>query len=165
MPPISIALFSFAAILLILLAAFLIYEHRQNRQHRLRVRKLYASAVMEELKPVLRFAKKHAVELATVDKSGVYLRFLSPGYGEYRLVMREHHFAPLTPLQQNAMRTVLEEQLPHFAEKSHYRLTRQTRYLLNGSIEYAFTYTMTNPYKEMLTRAPHYAPSMKPAGY
>ncbi len=162
MPAISITLFSLAAVLSILLVAFLLYEHRQTRQHRLRVRKLYASAVMEELKPVLRFAKKHAVELATVDKNGVYLRFLSPGYGEYRLLMREHHFAPLSPLQQNAMRTVLEEQLPHFTEKSHYRLTRRTRHLLNGSTEYAYTYTMTNQYKEMLTRAPQYAPQMVP---
>ena len=162
MPVSNVLLFVFAAILLVLLLAFLIYEFRQTRLHRRRVRMLYASPVMDELQHGLRFAKKHAAELITVDKNGVYLRFLSPGYGEYFYLMEEHGFAQLTPQQQSAMRTVLEERLPHLAEKSHYRLTRKTIQLPNGKIEYAFSYTMTNSYKEQLTRAPHYAPRMTP---
>ncbi len=158
-------LFAFTAFLVLLLTAFTIYELRQARLHRLRVRKLYASSMMDELQHGLRFAKKHAVELARVDKTGVYLRFLSPGYGEYHYRMREHGYANLTPQQQSALRTVLEEQLPHFDDKSHYRLTRKSIYLLNGKIEFAYTYTMTNHYKEMLTRAPYYAPRMQPYSY
>lgn len=158
-------LFAFTAFLILLLLAFTIYEWRQARQHKLRVRKLYASPMMDELKHGLRFAKKHAVELARVDKTGVYLRFLSPGYGEYTYRMREHGYANLTPQQQSALRTVLEEQLPHFDDKGHYRLTRKTIYLLNGKTEYAYSYTMTNRYKEMLTRAPYYAPQMQPYSY
>jgi hypothetical protein len=95
----------------------------------------------------------------------VYLRFLSPGYGEYAYRMREHGYANLTPQQQNALRTVLEEQLPHFDDKSYYRLTRKIIHLVNGKTEYAYTYTMSNRYKEMLTRAPYYAPRMQPYSY
>lgn len=156
---------AFTAFLILLLAAFLIYDTRQNRKHRLRVRKLYASPIMDELKHELRFAQKHAVELARVDKTGVYLRFLSPGYGDYCYCMRDHGYANLTPQQQNALRTVLEEQLPHFDEKDYYRLSRKTVYLLNGKTEYVYSYTMTNHYKEKLTRAPHYAPQMQPYTY
>lgn len=153
---------AFTAFLVLLLIAFLVYEIRQNRKHMLRVRKLYASPIMDDLQYALRFAKKHAVELAQVDKTGVYLRFLSPGYGEYRYRMNDHGYANLTPAQQSAMRTVLEEQLPHFTEKAYYRLSRKTVVLLNGKTEYVYSYTMTNPYKEKLTRAPHYAPQMQP---
>lgn len=156
---------AFTAFLFLVLAAFLIYETRQNRRHELRVRKLYASPVMDELQHELRFAKKHAVELARVDKTGVYLRFLSPGYGEYRYRMRDHGFANLTPEQQNALRTVLEEQLPHFDEKDYYRLSRKNVYLPNGKTEHVYSYTMTNRYKEKLTRAPQYAPQMQPYTY
>ncbi len=153
---------AFTAFLVILLIAFLIYELRQSRLHKLRVRKLYASPMMDELKHELRFAKKHAVELAQVDKNGVYLRFLSPGYGEYTYRMREHGYASLTPQQQSALRTVLEEQLPHFDDKDYYRLTRKFVHLPNGKTETAYSYTMTNSYKETLTRAPYYAPRMQP---
>ena len=156
---------AFAAFLLVLLIVFVIHELHQSRQHRLRVRKMYASPMMEELQHELRFAQKHAVELARVDKTGVYLRFLSPGYGEYSYRMREHGFSPLTPQQQSALRTVLEEQLPHFDDQNYYRLTRKTIYLVNGKIEFAYTYTMSNRYKEMLTRAPYYAPRMQPYSY
>ena len=158
-------LIAFSAFLVILLTIFVIHEVRQARLHRLRVRKLYASPMMDELQHELRFAQKHAVELARVDKTGVYLRFLSPGYGEYAYRMREHGYANLTPQQQSALRTVLEEQLPHFDDKSYYRLTRKTIYLVNGKIEFAYTYTMSNRYKEMLTRAPYYAPQMQPYSY
>lgn len=153
-------------VLLGLLVAFFIYDHRQNCQHRQRVRKLYASPVMDALQPALHFAKKHAVELAIVDKTGVHFRFLSPGYGEYHFVMREHGFQNLTPAQQSAMRTVLEERLPHLTEKTHYRLSRRTIQLPNGQTEYSYSYIMSNQYKEMLTRAPYYVPQMVPyVGY
>jgi len=159
-------LFAFAVILLVLLFSFLIYERQQNHKHQQLVRKLYASPILDELQEALRFAKKHAVEQATVDKYGVHFRFLSPAYGEYHYLMREHSYQQLTPAQQSAMRTVLEERLPHLTEKTHYRLSRKTKHLPNGDMEYAFTYTMTNRYKEMLTRAPHYAPQMVPyVGY
>lgn len=151
-----------AGCLVALLAAFLIYECRQTRLHCQRVRKLYASPIMDELQHGLRFAKKHAVELATVDKNGVHLRFLSPAYGEYHFLMHQHGYLNLTPAQQSAMRTVLEERLPHLTEKTHYRLCRNTIQLPNGQTEYFYTYVMTNQYKEMLTRAHHYAPQMIP---
>lgn len=159
------SVFAFTAFLVLLLIAFLLHELRQSRLHRLRVRKLYASPIMDELQHELRFAKKHAVELAHVDKTGVYLRFLSPGYGEYSYRMREHGYGALTPEQQSALRTVLEEQLPHFDDKAYYRLTRKMVYLPNGKTEYVYTYTMSNRYKEMLTRAPYYAPRMQPYSY
>ena len=144
------------------LIAFIVYEHRQTRLHRQRVRKLYASPIMDELQHVLRFAKKHAVEVATVDKNGIHFRFLSPGYGEYHFLMHQHGYLNLTPAQQSAMRTILEERLPHLTEKTHYRLSRQITRLPNGETESFYTYIMTNQYKEMLTRAPHYAPQMLP---
>ena len=110
--------------------------------------------------------QKHAVELAIVDKTGVHFRFLSPGYGEYHFVMREHGFQNLTPAQQSAMRTVLEERLPHLTEKTHYRLSRRAIQLPNGQTEYSYSYIMSNQYKEMLTRAPYYVPQMVPyVGY
>ena len=158
----NVLLAMLAAILMILLVSFLVYDMRQTRKHRQRVRKLYSSPIMDEMQDALHFAKKHSVELAMVDKHGVHFRFLSPAYGEYHFIMREHGFRTLTPAQQSAMRTILEERLPHFTEKTHYRLSRSTKYLPNGDTEYAYTYTMTNHYKEMLTRAPYYAPQMVP---
>ena len=155
-------LFVFAAALLAVLIALMIYDSRQISKHRQLVDKLYASPVMDEMQGALHFAKKHAVETATVDKHGVHLRFLSPAYGEYHFIMREYGFRPLTPAQQNAMRTVLEERLPHMTEKTHYRLSRTVKQLPNGQTEYAHSYIMTNQYKEMLTRAPYYAPRMVP---
>ncbi len=155
-------LFALAFVLLVGLVSFLVYERRQNRKHEQRVRKLYASPILDELQDVLHFAKKHAAELVTVDKSGVYIRFLSPGYGDYYFSMHAHGFQQLTPKQQAAMRTILEERMPHLNEKKHYHLSRQTKRLPNGNIEHAFTYTMDNQYKKMLTRAPYYAPQMVP---
>lgn len=155
-------LFAFSFVLVVISVAFFVYDRRQNRKHRQLVRKLYASPILDDMQEELRFAAKHAVELATVDKYGVHFRFLSPAYGEYHFLMREHGYKLLTSAQQSAMRTVLEERLPHFTEKTHYRLSRSTKYLPNGDIEFAYHYTMTNAYKEMLTRAPYYAPRMVP---
>ncbi|MBE5794539.1 MAG: hypothetical protein E7323_07650 [Clostridiales bacterium] len=155
-------LIAFAVVLLILLVSFLVYDLRQTRKHRQLVRKLYASPILDNMQDELHFAKKHAVEYARVDKNGVHFRFLSPGYGEYHFIMQEHGFRQLTPAQQSAMRTILEERLPHFTEQTHYRLSRSSKHLPNGNTEYAYTYTMTNHYKEMLTRAPYYAPQMVP---
>ena len=156
------ALYAFSFILVVLSIAFITYDHSQSRKHRQHVRKLYASPIMDDMQDALRFAGKHAVELATVDKYGVHFRFLSPAYGEYHYLMNENGYRFLTPAQQSAMRTVLEERLPHLTEKTHYRLSRSTKHLPNGDLEYAYTYTMANNYKEMLTRAPYYAPRMVP---
>ncbi|MBE5802389.1 MAG: hypothetical protein E7319_08910 [Clostridiales bacterium] len=156
-----------AMVVSIILAAtligFLISEHRQARKHQRRVRKMYASAVLDALKPMLIYAQKHVVESASVDKTGVVFRYLSPNGGESVFRMKDYGFPNMSDKQQDAMRTILEEQLPDLADQKRYRLTRHNIRLLDGSLEYAYTYSMSRAYKQVHARSSYYA--VKPSPY
>lgn len=144
----------------VLLAIFL-RERRQQKRLRLRVQKLYASRLFEELLPLLKVAKKRRLEQVTVDKTGLVLRHLFSEGGETAFLMRPHGYRYLTPEQQEAMRVMLEECLPKLHDSSLYHLSRRRIRLLNGDIEYSYRYTITNAYKASLARAPYYDGSMQ----
>lgn len=139
-----------------LLAGALWRERRQKKRLELRVQKLYASQLFEDMMPQLRFSRKQQIEQVTVDKTGVVFRYLHVKNNEAAFLMRPHGYRYLTPEQQEAMRAVLEECLPQLRDNKRYSLGRRRIRLLNGEVEYVYQYTIANDYKAALMRAPYY---------
>ena len=150
-----------AALFAGLVVAYFYREHIREKKLQLRVQKLYASQLFEDMMPMLRFARHHAVEQMSVDKTGVVLRYLNHSGSEVAFLMRPNGYAYLTVEQQEAMRSVLEECLPKLRDTSKYHVIRKRVVLLNGCTEYTYQYAMTNRYKSLLTRAPYYNGSMQ----
>lgn len=158
------------AILPVLLAAFLagaviLYfyqEHVKEKKLQIRVKKLYASQLFEDMVPMLRAAKHHSVEQLAVDKTGVAVRYLHADSPETAFLMRPNGYAYLTVEQQEAMRVVLEECLPKLADSACYHVGRKRVRLLNGDLEYVYQYTMTSAYKTKLCRASYYDGTLQP---
>lgn len=146
----------FAALLAGVVVAYFYQEHIREQKLQLRVQKLYASQLFEDMMPMLRFARHHAIEQLVVDKTGVVLRYLHADGAETAFLMRPNGYAYLTVEQQEAMRSVLEECLPKLRDADKYHVLRKRIVLLNGSVEYAYQYTIDNAYKARLTRAPYY---------
>lgn len=138
-------------------AAYLIIrESRQQKRLRLRVQKLYASQLFEDMLPLLQRSRKLAIEQLIVDKTGVVIRYLHLASDEAAFLMKPNGYRYLAPEQQEAMRAVLEECLPKLRDPDRYHVSRQRIRLLNGQIEYAYRYTIVNAYKARLVRAPYY---------
>lgn len=136
-------------------------DHVHEKKLRLRVQKLYASQLFEDMIPMLRFARRHAAEQVVVDKTGVVIRYLHADRADSAFLMRPNGYAYLTPEQQEAMRTVLEERLPGLQDASRYHVHRRKIVLLNGSVEYVYQYTMTNSCKARLCRSCYYDGSLQ----
>ena len=132
-----------------------------ERHLRLRVKKLYASQLFEDILPLLKTARKRHVEQLMVDKTGIVLRYLHPVGSETAFLMRPHGYAYLTPELQEALRVVLEECLPKLKDTGRYYVSRRRIRLVNGDIEYAYRYTISNAYKARLSRAPYYDGSLQ----
>ncbi len=151
-------------ILALLLALFLagaviVYfcqEHMREKKLQLRVKKLYASQLFEDMIPMLRIARHRSVEKIEVDKTGIVIRYLAAESAESAFLMRPNGYAYLTPDQQEAVRVMLEECIDHLADTGKYHVTRKRIRLLNGDLEYAYHYVITNTYKSLLCRAPYY---------
>ena len=154
-----------AALFAGVVVAYFYQEHLREKKLQLRVQKLYASQLFEDMIPMLQFAKRHAVEQLVVDKTGVVLRYLHAEGAETAFLMRANGYAYLTVEQQEAMRSVLEECLPKLRETEKYHVTRKRIVLLNGSVEYAFHYTIDNSYKAQLNRAPYYDGTLQPRSW
>lgn len=137
------------------------HEHTVEKMLCLRMQKLQASQLFEDMQPFLRMAKKHAFEQLTVDKTGVAIRYLNHSIGEVAFLMRPNGYHYLTPEQQEAMRGVLEELFPVLRDHAHYGLNRCRNRLLNGDVEYAYRYIIANAYKAKLVRAPYYDGSLQ----
>lgn len=142
-----------AAALLAYLIVLICREARAVRRHKLRVRKLYASPVFEAMLPFLSTARRRRLEQARVDKTGVLFTYLTPPGSSSAFLMKKQGFAYLTPEQQNAMRTLLEECLPYLQDRSMYRVSRRVYRLVNGEKEYSYRYVIQNDYKAMLARS------------
>lgn len=126
------------------------------RQLQLRVQKLYSSQIFDDMLPLLKAAKKHLVEQVLVDKTGVVIRLLYPVGNEMAFLMRANGYQYLTNEQQEAMRAVWEECVPKLADRNRYYLNRKRVKLINGDVEYHYSYIMLNAYKNKLVRAPYY---------
>ena len=68
-------------------------EHIREQKLQLRVQKLYASQLFEDMIPMLQFARRHAVEQLVVDKTGVVLRYLHSEGAETAFLMRPNGYA------------------------------------------------------------------------
>ena len=151
-----------AAMLAGIVVAYFYQEHLREKKLQLRVQKLYASQLFEDMIPMLQFARHNAIAQLVVDKTGVVLRYLHSEGAETAFLMRANGYAYLTVEQQEAMRSVLEECLPKLREKEKYHVTRKRNVLLNGSVEYSYHYTIDNAYKAQLNRAPYYDGTLQP---
>lgn len=152
----------------LLASAVILYfyrEHVREKKLRLRVQKLYASQLFEDMIPMLRSAKHRPVEQIMVDKTGVSVRYLQPDSQETAFLLRPNGYRYFTPEQQEAMRTVLEECIPKLSETEKYHVIRKRVTLLNGDIEYAYQYLITNSYKARLNRAAYYDGSLQPRSW
>lgn len=136
--------------------ATLLKEYRQQKMLRLRVKKLYASQLFEDMTPLIRNAKRRQIEQLSVDKTGVVLRYLHCADGESAFLMRPNGYQYLTMEQQEALRVVLEECLPALKDANRYHVSQKRVRLLNGNVEYVYLYTMSNAYKARLMRAQYY---------
>lgn len=132
------------------------YDRMREKKLRLRVQKLYASQLFEDMIPLITIARHSPLEKLAVDKTGVVLRSLRSDSHEEGFLMRPNGYAYLTPEQQEAMRTVLEECIPKLRDVSQYHVSRRRKVLLNGDIEYVYQYTISNEYKARLSRAAYY---------
>lgn len=144
------------AMLVGLAIAFTVRDRRQQKRLRLRVQKLYASQLFEDMLPLLQACRKRQLEQVIVDKTGVVMRYLHFTGSESAFLMRPNGYRYLSPGQQEALRSVLEDCLPKLRDSQLYHLSRQHIRLLNGQVEYAYRYTITNAYKARLSRAPYY---------
>lgn len=131
------------------------------RRLRLRVQKFYASRLFDDMLPLVRLVQRYSVETVTVDKTGVTVRLLYPAGNETSFLMRANGYPYLTPERQEALRAVLEECVPKLADKTRYCLTRQRDKLVNGDVEYHYSYIISNAYKMRLARAPYYDGSLQ----
>ena len=150
-----------AALLAGVVVAYFYQEHIREKRLQLRVQKLYASQLFEDMIPMLSAARHHSIEQLIVDKTGVVIRYLHADSAETAFLMRPNGYAYLTVEQQEAMRAMLEECLPKLCDSSHYRVSRRRIRLLNGDIEFAYQYTITNAYKARLSRAAYYDGSLQ----
>ena len=154
-----------AALLAGVVVVYFYQEHLRENRLQLRVQKLYASQLFEDMIPLLQFARRHAIEQLAVDKTGVVLRYLHSEGAETAFLMRPNGYAYLTVDQQEAMRSVLEECLPKLRETDKYHVTRKRIVLLNGSVEYTYQYTIDHGYKAQLNRAPYYDGTLQPRSW
>lgn len=150
-----------AVVLLFIALLYMIKQYRYSRMVRLRVRKLYASPVFDALYPVLRTVQNRPLERISIDKTGVLFQYLAPSGSSSAFMMKNYGFAYLTNEQQDAMRALLEECLPKLADRSRYQLGKKKHRLVNGDVEYSYSYTMNISYKLTLTRATYYDPKLQ----
>ena len=143
-------------LLLVYLIAALVREIRRLQRQRMRVRKLYASPVFQDMLPMLEHARRRRLEQVRVDKTGVLITCLFPAGSNTAFLMKPHGYAYLTEEQQAAMRTLLEECLPKLRQRGCYRLLRRAYRLVNGQVEYSYRYVIQNRYKASLVRIPYY---------
>lgn len=141
LPVLAVAVLVGAAI------ALLVRDRRRQQRLRLRIKKLYASQLFEDMLPLLQACRKRPLEQLIVDKTGVVMRYLHFAGGESAFLMRPNGYRYLSPDQQEALRAVLEECLPKIRDSQLYHLSRQRIRLLNGQVEYAYRYTISNAYK------------------
>lgn len=156
----------FAALAAVLTGAVIAYfyrEHVHESRLRLRVEKLYASQMFEEMLPVIHCARHRQLEQLAVDKTGVVLRFLHDG--EIAFLMRPNGYRYLSVEQQEAMRAVWEECVPQLRDQSKYHVLRKRSVLLNGEVEYTYQYTISIAFKNRLTRACYYDGSFQPRSW
>ena len=147
---------AFAALLACAVIIYFYRDHKREKKLRLRVQKLYASQLFEDMIPLVTLARHYPLEKLAVDKTGVVLRCMNADSHEEGFLMRPNGYAYLTPEQQEAMRTVLEECIPKLQDPAQYHVTRKRKVLLNGDIEYVYQYTISNEYKARLARAAYY---------
>ena len=70
LPVLAVAVLVGAAI------ALLVRDRRQQQRLRLRIKKLYASQLFEDMLPLLQACRKRPLEQLIVDKTGVVMRYL-----------------------------------------------------------------------------------------
>lgn len=137
-------------------AYFLWLDHKRSRLLRLRVKKMHASPLFAELAPLLKNAQNRPIEQLTVDKTGVFIRFMQPVGSEARFSLRDRGFGYLTQERQEALVILLEEFLPRVTDSHRYAFRKKRTLLLNGHFETYYQYTILNAYKTSLVRAPYY---------
>ena len=149
--------FLFIAVLgIAVVVCFLWLDRKKSRLLRLRVKKMHASPLFAELAPLLKNAQNRPIEQLTVDKTGVYIRFMHPVGSEVRFSLREKGFGYLTEERQEALLILLEEFLPRVTDSHRYAFRKKRVLLLNGHFERYYQYTILNSYKNSLVRAPYY---------
>lgn len=135
---------------------FLWQDRKRIRMLKLRVKKMHASPLFAELMPLLKHAQNRPIEQLSVDKTGVWVRFMQPAGNEMRFSVRERGFHYLSPEKQEALVILLEQFLPRITDSHRYTLRKRRTLLLNGHFETYYQYTILNAYKTSLVRAPYY---------
>ena len=72
--------------------AFMVRDRQQQKRLRLRVQKLYASQLFEDMLPLLQACRKRSLEQLIVDKTGVVMRYLHFAGSESAFLMRPNGY-------------------------------------------------------------------------
>ena len=150
-------LYFFIALIGIALVVYLLFADRKRiRLQRLRVQKMYASPLFEEMRPLLQRARRLSVESLTIDRTGFRIRFLFPYGYEDRFLMAERGYEDLSLEKQEALLLLLLEILPKLTTHDCYAFRSFRKKMLDGHVEYRYRYIIQIDYKNLLTRAPYY---------
>ena len=144
-----------------LVGYLILLDNRNLRMLRMRVKKMYASPMFEEMVPLLKNAQKRPIEKLQIDKTGVVFRFLEPTGSESRFLVRDYGYRYLTPEKQEALLILLEEFLPKITDTHRYTLRKRKTHLVSRQSEIHYQYVMLNSYKASLIRAPYYEHSLQ----
>ena len=142
---------------MILVIGYFVYtDRRHERMQRLRVKKMLASPMFQELGGLLRRNRRLTLESVRIDKTGVKIRYVYPLGTELRYKLHEHGYANLTDEKTEALALLIEECLPALASHKHYKLKCKRERLINGSVEHRYQYVIRNAYKNTVIWAPYY---------
>ena len=144
-----------------LLVALVLDDRKRMQMQRMRVKKLYASAMFEAMKPLLLRAQRLSVESLTIDKTGFTIRYLAPISYETHFHMADYGYPNLTLDKQEALLLLLEEFVPKLTTHNYYSFRSKRTKLLDGHVEYQYRYIIQTDYKNLLTRAPYYDGSLQ----
>jgi len=142
---------------LLVLAGYLFWKDRQTtRMEQMRIRKLRGSELYARMYPVFRSVGSRDIESIRIRPEDVCVTLMSqPGKG-FRFDIQAMGYRPLTPDQMTALALSLERDVSVLADRSRYRMRRETRILPNGQKSFQYTYVVRHQYKAAIGRAPYY---------
>ena len=143
---------------------FLWLDHKNFRLLKLRARKMYASPMFAEIKPLLVSAQNRPIERMTIDKTGFVIEYMDPAETKIRFAMEDYGCYDLTPQRQEALAMLIERYLPCITDNHRYVLKKKRIHLPNGQSETYYSYVIRNHYKTALVRAPYYDGSFQQLG-
>lgn len=139
------------------LAVYLIRKDRQmTRLEQDRLRRLRDSDLYARMYPTVRKLRRMDIESIRIRAEDVCITFMSqPGRG-IRFDLIRMGFRPMTQDEMTTLALMLERDIDVLADRSRYRMRRESRELMNGTRTWQYMYVVRHNYKNAVNRAPYY---------